>query len=115
MLRFLPVRIQVGKLAHDRGAIRFIYEPAWLKHPISFVRDPDLTLDEGAFHPRPEQGNFRIFDQDARQAPSFRAGKDSADSKAVVNVQSGVFCCSMHWRTTLMGAPSQEERTGVRC
>ena len=48
------------------------------------------------------------FDQDARQAPSFRAGKDSADSEAVV-CQSGVFCCSMYWRTTLMGAPPQEQ------
>jgi ferric-dicitrate binding protein FerR (iron transport regulator) len=26
------------------------------------------------------------FDQDARQAPSFRAGKDSADSEAAVNI-----------------------------
>jgi len=29
------------------------------------------------------------FGQDARQAPSFRAGKDSADSEAVVNVNQG--------------------------
>jgi len=48
-------------------------------------------------------------DQDAQQAPSFRSGKDSADSKAVVNVNQGVFCCSMYWRTMLMGAPPQEE------
>ena len=59
---FLPERLQVGTLAHDRGAIRFSYEPAWLKHPLSFALDPDLSLGEGAFHPRPEQGNFGIFD-----------------------------------------------------
>jgi hypothetical protein len=29
------------------------------------------------------------IDQDARQAPSFMAGKDSADNEAVVNVNSG--------------------------
>ena len=39
--------------AHDRGAVRFTYEPAWLKHPLSFALDPALTLGEGAFYPRP--------------------------------------------------------------
>jgi serine/threonine-protein kinase HipA len=62
---FLPERLLVGRLAHDRGAVRFSYAPAWLKHPLSFALDPDLTLGEGAFHPRPEQGNFRIFDDSA--------------------------------------------------
>jgi serine/threonine-protein kinase HipA len=62
---FLPARIQVGMLAHDRGTVRFTYEPAWLKHPLSFALDPDLTLGEGAFYPRPEQGNFRVFDDSA--------------------------------------------------
>jgi serine/threonine-protein kinase HipA len=38
---FLPERIQVGMLAHDRGTVRFTYEPAWLKHPLSFALDPD--------------------------------------------------------------------------
>jgi len=47
--------------------------------------------------------------QDARQAPSFRAGKDSADIRSCCERQSGVFCCSMYWRTMLMGAPPQEE------
>jgi hypothetical protein len=28
---FLPERIQVGTLAHDRDAVRFSYDPAWLK------------------------------------------------------------------------------------
>lgn len=62
---FLSERKQVGTLTHDRGAIRFSYEPAWLKHPLRFALDPDLTLSEGAFYPRPEQGNFRIFDDSA--------------------------------------------------
>jgi serine/threonine-protein kinase HipA len=62
---FLPERLLVGRLAHDRGAVRFSYQPDWLKHPLSFALDPDLTLGEGAFHPRPEQGNFRIFDDSA--------------------------------------------------
>jgi serine/threonine-protein kinase HipA len=62
---FLPERLQVGSLAHDRGAVRFSYEPAWLQHPLSFALDPDLSLGEGAFYPRPEQGNFRIFDDSA--------------------------------------------------
>jgi len=53
---FLSERILVGKLAHDRGAIRFVYEPTWLKHPLSFALDPDLTLGGGTFYPRPEQG-----------------------------------------------------------
>jgi len=50
-----------------------------------------------------------LVDQDARQAPFFRAGKDSADSRSCCERQSGVFCCSMYWRTMLMGAPPQEE------
>lgn len=62
---FLPERIQVGMLAHDRGTVRFTYEPAWQKHPLSFALDPDLTLGEGAFYPHPEQGNFRVFDDSA--------------------------------------------------
>ena len=32
---------------------------------------------------------LRRIDPDARQAPSFRSGKDSADSEAVVNVNQG--------------------------
>ena len=37
----------------------------------------------------------------ARQAPPFRAGKDSADGVAVLAFasQCGVCCCSMYWRT----------------
>lgn len=37
---FLPERLLVGRLAHDRGALRFSYEAAWLKHPLSFALDP---------------------------------------------------------------------------
>ena len=51
----------VGTLAHDRGQIRFHYERDWLKDPRAFALDPDLSLDEHPFFPRPELGNFGIF------------------------------------------------------
>jgi serine/threonine-protein kinase HipA len=51
----------VGTLAHDRGQIRYHYEPAWLRDPRAFALDPDLSLDEAPFFPRPELGNFGIF------------------------------------------------------
>ena len=54
--------LQVGALSHDRSQIRFAYEDAWLRHPLRFALDPDLSLDSGSFHPSPEQGNFRVFD-----------------------------------------------------
>ncbi len=56
---------RVGTLAQDRGSIRFQYERAWLQHPLRFALDPDLSLGEGAFHPDPERGNFRVFDDSA--------------------------------------------------
>ena len=62
---FLAERVSVGTLAHDRGAVRFAYDPDWLKHPLSFALDPDLSLGEGPFHPQAEQGNFRVFDDSA--------------------------------------------------
>jgi serine/threonine-protein kinase HipA len=62
---FVGERLLVGTLAHDRGTVRFSYEPAWLKHPLSFALDPDLSLGEGPYFPKPEQGNFRIFDDSA--------------------------------------------------
>jgi len=55
-----PAR-QVGTLAHDRGQIRFHYECDWLKDPRAFALDPDLSLDEHPFFPKPELGNFGIF------------------------------------------------------
>lgn len=55
-----PAR-QVGTLAHDRGQIRFHYERDWLKEPRAFALDPDLSLDEHPFFPKPELGNFGIF------------------------------------------------------
>ncbi len=64
-VEFHTERLHIGSLAHDRGAIRFEYEPAWLTHPVRFAIDPDLSLDEGVFHPRPDQGNFRVFDDSA--------------------------------------------------
>ena len=55
-----PAR-QVGTLAHDRGQIRFHYEREWLQDPRAFALDPDLSLDEHPFFPKPELGNFGIF------------------------------------------------------
>ena len=64
---FINDRLRVGTLAHNRGAVRFSYDPAWLKHPLSFAVDPDLSLGEGACHPTPELGNFRVFDRSRMQ------------------------------------------------
>jgi len=52
---------QVGILAHDRGQIRFRYNRDWLRDPRAFALDPDLSLDDAPFFPRPELGNFGIF------------------------------------------------------
>lgn len=52
---------QVGSLSHDRGQIRFHYERAWLRDPRAFALDPDLSLDEYPFFPKPNLGNFGIF------------------------------------------------------
>jgi serine/threonine-protein kinase HipA len=62
---FLTDKLQIGTLTHDRSAIRFAYDPMWLQHPLSFAIDPDLSLGEGVFHPKPDQGNFRVFDDSA--------------------------------------------------
>jgi serine/threonine-protein kinase HipA len=62
---FVPERQRVGSLTHDRGTVRFHYDPSWLRHNFSFALDPDLSLGEGAYYPKPEQGNFRIFDDSA--------------------------------------------------
>lgn len=51
----------VGTLAHDRGQIRFHYERAWLHDARAFALDPDLSLDEAPFFPKPDLGNFGIF------------------------------------------------------
>jgi serine/threonine-protein kinase HipA len=51
----------VGTLTHDRGQIRFHYERGWLRDPRAFALDPDLSLDEAPFFPKPELGNFGIF------------------------------------------------------
>jgi serine/threonine-protein kinase HipA len=62
---FLDGAAQVGTLTHDRGTVRFSYDVAWLHHPLRFALDPDLSLGDGAYYPKPEQGNFRIFDDSA--------------------------------------------------
>jgi serine/threonine-protein kinase HipA len=51
----------VGTLAHDRGQVRFHYERGWLRDARAFALDPDLSLDEAPFFPKPELGNFGIF------------------------------------------------------
>jgi serine/threonine-protein kinase HipA len=51
----------VGTLAHDRGQVRFRYDGAWLKDARAFALDPDLSLDEHPFFPKPELGNFGVF------------------------------------------------------
>lgn len=43
------------------AAIRFHYERDWLRDPRAFALDPDLSLDEHPFFPKPELGNFGIF------------------------------------------------------
>ena len=58
-------RTRVGILSHDRGTVRFAYDPAWLKNAQSFALDPDLTLGEGSYFPNLEAGNFRVFDDSA--------------------------------------------------
>lgn len=52
---------KVGVLSHDRGQVRFRYDTAWLGDARAFSLDPDLSLDEHPFFPKPELGNFGIF------------------------------------------------------
>ncbi|MEZ4600751.1 MAG: type II toxin-antitoxin system HipA family toxin [Syntrophotaleaceae bacterium] len=51
---------RIGTLSRgDRGAIRFAYEPAWLKHAHAFPLDPEIDLFPGEFFPA--QSNFGVF------------------------------------------------------
>ncbi|MEY4711253.1 MAG: hypothetical protein RIS88_703 [Pseudomonadota bacterium] len=52
---------RVGTLAHDRGQILFHYARDWLRDPRAFALDPDLSLDDAPFFPKPELGNFGVF------------------------------------------------------
>ncbi|VAW56826.1 hypothetical protein MNBD_GAMMA07-714 [hydrothermal vent metagenome] len=52
---------KVGTLHHEHGHIRFDYAKEWFDHPYHFNIDPDLSLDKGVFHPRPEIGNFGML------------------------------------------------------
>lgn len=53
---------RLGILAHDRGQVRFQYDKTWLaQEGIAFTIDPQLSLDAGAFFPKPDAGNFGIF------------------------------------------------------
>jgi serine/threonine-protein kinase HipA len=38
---FQSERVRVGTLSHDRGAMRFSYDAAWLKHELRFAVDPE--------------------------------------------------------------------------
>jgi len=58
---FLSELSRVGTLSHDKGQVRFAYAADWLKSPIKFVIDPNLSLDAAPFYPNPETGNFGIF------------------------------------------------------
>ena len=58
-------RTRVGTLTHDRGTLRFIYEPEWLKNSQAFALDPDLSLGEGTYFPIAEAGNLRVIDDSA--------------------------------------------------
>ena len=51
----------VGTLSNDRGQVRFQYARAWLQDASPFALDPDLSLDESPFFPKPDQGNFGVF------------------------------------------------------
>lgn len=51
----------VGTLWHDRGQVRFHYARSWLAQAWAFALDPGLSLDEQAFFPKPELGNFGVF------------------------------------------------------
>ena len=57
---FFPAR-RVGKLGHDRGQVRFHYDRQWLAEPLAFSLDPDLSLGDYSFFPKPELGNFGVF------------------------------------------------------
>ena len=34
---------RVGTLTHDRGTLRFVYQPEWLKNSQAFALDPNLS------------------------------------------------------------------------
>jgi len=57
----LTAKQRIGTLHHDRDQVWFVYEKAWLQDALAFAIDPQLTLDEAPFFPRPEVGNFGIF------------------------------------------------------
>ena len=52
---------RVGTLTHDRSQVRFRYDPAWLRNARAFELDPDLSLGDQPFFPKPQFGNFGIF------------------------------------------------------
>lgn len=55
-----PAR-RVGTLFHDRGQVRFRYDPEWTTHKMAFAIDPRLALGLASYFPKPELGNFGVF------------------------------------------------------
>ncbi|WP_338415319.1 type II toxin-antitoxin system HipA family toxin [uncultured Sphaerotilus sp.] len=80
---FDPQMRRVGTLHHDRGQLRFEYTPDWLRSPTSFAVDPELMLARGAHFPRPDQGNFRVFDDSApdRWGQTLMKRREALDAK----------------------------------
>jgi len=37
---------RVGTLTHDRGTLRFVYQPEWLKNSQAFALDPNLSCTD---------------------------------------------------------------------
>jgi serine/threonine-protein kinase HipA len=76
-------RTRVGTLLHDRGTLRFVYEPAWLKNPHAFALDADLSLGGGTYFPNAEAGNFRVFDDSApdRWGQTLMKRREALDAK----------------------------------
>jgi serine/threonine-protein kinase HipA len=74
---------RVGTLHHDRGQLRFEYAPSWLRSATSFAVDPELMLARGTHFPRPDQGNFRVFDDSApdRWGQTLMKRREALDAK----------------------------------
>jgi serine/threonine-protein kinase HipA len=52
---------KIGNLVHNKGLVRFRYDDRWLKNPLAFEIDPQLTLDSQDFFPNQNTGSFGVF------------------------------------------------------
>lgn len=52
---------KIGDLVHNKGLVRFRYDESWLKNPLAFEIDPQLTLDRQDFFPNQNTGSFGVF------------------------------------------------------